>query len=455
MQTRKEHDCLGERALAQDAYYGIHTQRAIENFSVSGYPVSPDLIIAIAQVKKACALTNGELGFLAAEKAQAIAAACDDVCRGELTDAFPLDAMQGGAGTSTNMNVNEVIANRALELLGCRRADYGVIHPIQHVNLHQSTNDVYPTALKIAIIGKLRALSAAVEDIQGVFQKKEKEFHDIVTMGRTEMQAAVPMTLGGIFSGFAGAFARDRWRTFKCEERIRTVNLGGTAVGTGLCAPKRYIFLVIEKLRDVTGLGLARAENLVDNTMNMDPLVEISGILKAHATNVMKVCRDLRMMHMLDEITVPAVQAGSSIMPGKINPVVLECGIQTALKVMHNDGLVAMACAEGTLQINEYLPLISFTMLESLDLLIRLNALLAKHCGDIVGNRAQCACSTAQSETLVTACIPKIGYEKAEEYVAEFRVSGRKDMRAFLSEKLGEETVGEMLHPSNVTKLGY
>jgi aspartate ammonia-lyase len=286
---RIEKDLLGELAVPRDAYWGIHTQRAVNNFSISGMKVNAGLISALAQTKKACTLANLETGHLTPEKGKTIIAACDDIAAGRLSDQFPVDALQGGAGTSTNMNVNEVIANRAIELQGGKKGNYDFIHPLEDVNLHQSTNDVYPTALKVAAIFKLRDLSNAVSGLQGAFQEKEKEFAAIVKMGRTELQEALPITLGAEFSAFAEAFSRDRWRIFKCEERLRVVNLGGTAVGTGLAAPRDYIFLVIEKLREVTGLGLSRGENILGETANADSFVEVSGILKAHAVNLIKI----------------------------------------------------------------------------------------------------------------------------------------------------------------------
>jgi aspartate ammonia-lyase len=323
--TRTEHDLLGSRELPADAYAGIHTARARENFSLSGYPVPASLLHAFGLVKKACALANRDLGFLKPAVADAMVQACEEVAAGAFDEHLALDALQGGAGTSTNMAVNEVVANRALEILGRAKGDYDTIHPILHVNLHQSTNDVYPTAAKVAAIGRLRTLSEAAASLQNVFQKKEKEFDGILTMGRTEWEDAVPITLGRQFASFADAVARDRWRTFKCEERLRVVNLGGTAVGSGLTAPRSYIFLAAEKLRAVTGLGLTRAENLMDQTANADPFVEVSGSLNAMATNLAKIARDLRFLHSRGELRLPAVQAGSSVMPGKINPVIPEC----------------------------------------------------------------------------------------------------------------------------------
>ena len=289
---RVEHDMLGEKEVPATVYWGIHTQRALENFPFASGRVPFELIRAMAMVKRAAAGANRDLGYLSAEKAAAIITACDEIMAGQLTDQFPLDALQGGAGTSTHMNVNEVIANRGLEILGRDKGDYAGLHPLQDVNLHQSTNDVYPTAVKVAAILELKRLSDAIALLQGALQRKEKEFADIIKLGRTEMQDAVPITLGSEFSGWAEAVARDRWRTFKCEERLRVVNIGGTAVGTGIGAPRDYIFLVIEKLREATGLGLSRAENLVGETANADTFVEVSGILKAHMVNILKMSNE-------------------------------------------------------------------------------------------------------------------------------------------------------------------
>jgi aspartate ammonia-lyase len=319
------------------------------------------------------------------------------------------------------MNLNEVIANRAAELLGGERGT-GLVHPVEDVNLHQSTNDVYPTAVKIAAIFLLRELSQAIAKLQGSFQKKEKEFAAIVKMGRTELQEAVPITLGAEFSAFGEALSRDRWRTFKCEERLRVVNIGGTAVGTGLSSPRSFIFLVIEKLRDLTGLGLSRGENLLDATANTDPFVEVSGILKAHASNLIKIANDLRLLNFLGEIELPKLQAGSSIMPGKVNPVMLEAAIQGAIKVMANDFIVAEACSRSTFQINEFLPLLAHSLLESLDILIRVNSLLADHVEAVAANEARCRQYFDQSPMIITAFLPHIGYDRVNGQIGRAHV---------------------------------
>ncbi len=375
-ETRIEKDQLGEMNIPKEAYYGIHTARAMDNFKISGRTVNSSLIKTIALVKKAAAETNHELKYLTDNKVKAIVTVCDEIIDGGLTGEFLVDALAGGAGTSVNMNLNEVIANRAIEILGGKKGEYSVVDPFKDVNLHQSTNDVYPTALKIACIYSLRTLSAKITALQGAFQRKEKEFAAIIKIGRTEMQEAVPITLGFEFSAFAEAVGRDRWRTFKSEERLRVVNLGGTAVGTGMGAPKSYIFQVIEKLRALSGLGISRNENVMDSTANTDSFVEVSGIMKAHAVNLIKIADDLRLLNLLGEIKLPEVQAGSSIMPGKINPVIAEAVIQTGLKVIANDGIVTAASTRGTLQINEFMPVIADAILETLDLLININDIL-------------------------------------------------------------------------------
>ena len=459
MRYRVEKDMLGEKQVAENAYWGIHTQRAFENFRVSGSCVNAGLIKALVLVKKAAASVNRDLKYLDGKKADAIISACDEMIEGIekcfFLGEFPVDALQGGAGTSANMNVNEVIANRAIELLGGRKGDYSLVNPIEDVNLHQSTNDVYPTALKVACISGLRELSASIEKTQGAFQKKEKEFAGIVKIGRTELQEAVPITLGAEFSAFAEAFGRDRWRTFKCEERLRVVNIGGTAVGTGLTAPRSYIFLVIEKLREVTGLGLSRGENLLDATADTDPFVEVSGILKAHAANLIKISNDLRLMNLLGEIELPKAQAGSSIMPGKVNPVILEAAVQAGTKVIANDLIVTEACSRSSLQINEFMPLLAHAMLESLDISLNINNMLAPHIEGIKADAEKCREYFDKSPVIITAFLPSVGYERAEALLKEFSSSVKKNLREFLVEKLGKDAVDKILSPHNLASLGY
>ena len=422
---RIEHDSLGEQPIPADALYGIHTARALANFEVAGAPVAGELIAALAQVKLACARTNQDLGFLPADKAEAIVAACREIASGAHREAIRVDALQGGAGTSLNMNLNEVIANLAEERLGGRRGEYRLVHPLDHVNLHQSTNDVFPTALKVAAIGLLRQLEKTIAALQSAFQDKEREFAAIVKMGRTQLQDACPMTLGAECSAWAEALGRDRWRVFKCEERLRVVNLGGTAIGTGLTAPRDYIFLATEKLREETKLGLSRAENLVDATQNLDPFVEVSGILKAHAVNLFKISSDLRLLASgpragLGELILPAVQVGSSVMPGKVNPVICEAVAQAAMQAIGQDASITLAAQSGQLELNAVPPLIAHALWGSLALLARTNTRFRERC--IMGlqaNRERCAELVERSWASVTALVPALGYETAASLARE------------------------------------
>jgi aspartate ammonia-lyase len=455
MTTRTEKDMLGSMEIPAHDYAGIHAARARANFALTAQGVPVPLMHAFGEVKLACAAANTELGYLEPETGGAIAEACREMAGGAFDGEFRLDALQGGAGTSTNMCANEILANRALELLDRPRGDYERIHPLHHVNLHQSTNDVYPTAVKVAGVRLLKELSRLVEELQNQLQRKEKQFDGIPTMGRTEWVDAVPVTLGRQFSSFADAIARDRWRTFKCEERLRVVNLGGTAVGNGLTAPQSYIFLASEKLRQQTGLGLSRAENLMDATANIDPVVEVCGILKALAANLMKICRDLRLLHFTGEIRLPPVQAGSSIMPGKVNPVVLESVIQVAIKAKANETMVTECACLGTQQINEFMPLVALAFLESLEILGKACAVLAGHVAGMEADSGRCRVLMADAPALITAFLPLLGYERAGRLASQFRASGRTNFRQFLNEQLGAEVVERVLSPESLNALGY
>ncbi len=415
---RKEHDILGTIEIHKDSYTGIHTHRAMENFAVSGYNIDEDLIKAYGLVKLACQKTiNDDENN---NNKDAIIKACEELTEGKLSQYIVVDALQGGAGTSLNMNVNEVIANRALEILGSEKGSYNIISPLNDINKYQSTNDTFPTAIKIAAIYKFRALEKATIELQEALQAKEQEFSDIVKIGRTELTEAILTTLGKEFSSYAEAISRDRWRIYKCEERLRVVNIGGTAIGTGLGAPKKYIFKVIENLRELTNIGLARAENLVENTQNADVFSEVSGILKAHATNLIKIASDLKLLSAFGEINLPAVQAGSTIMPGKINPVIAEMITQVGLKVLGNDVIISHASALGQLELNQNLPLIAFTLLESLNLLINANKIFAQKCiNGISANEEEIKTKLSSSTAILTALLQKLGYEKLSEIAEE------------------------------------
>jgi len=438
VQTRRETDWLGEAELPAGTLYGIHTYRALRNFALAGRPVNPALIHAYGAVKLACAETNHELGCWDETVYAAITAACREMLAGRLDSHVKVDALQGGAGTSTNMNVNEVLANRALQLLGRAPGDYAVIHPIEDLNRHQSTNDTYPTALRVAAIGLLRGLEPALVRLIEACQRQEKALERIVKVGRTETQDAVLTTLGRTMAAFAEAFARDRWRVYKCEERLRVVNLGGTAIGTGLTAPRPYIFRVTERLAAITGIGLARAENLIEATQNADALVEVSGILKTLAANLVKVCGDLRFMASgpdagIGELHLAPRQAGSSLMPGKVNPVIPEAVTQAALAVMANDLAVTQAGAAGHLELNPFLPLVADALLGSLDLLTRSVALLAECVDELRADAEACRRHVENSTAIVTALAAALGYQQAEALAREARESGRT-IRALVRE---------------------
>ena len=418
---RTEHDMLGTRSLSDDTLYGLQTLRAKENFITSYHTTNLSLIYAMVQVKKAAALSYRELHPEESQKWDAILCACDRILAGDVDDAFCTSALQGGAGTSTNMNVNEVIANLALTVLGQAPGNYDTIHPLDDVNRRQSTNDVYPTALRIAAIQKLRSLSNTCASLQESLQKKELEFDHIEKLGRTELMDAMEVTLGSEFGAFAQGIARDRWRLYKIEERLRQVNLGGTAVGTGAHADRRYRYLVIEHLRNLTDIGLAAAEYPMDITQNQDVFVEVSGLLKSLAVNLIKIASDLRLMASgpfggLHEITLPALQRGSTIMPGKVNPVIPEMVSQTAMRVIANDTAITLAASNGNFELNAFLPLIADSLLESLELLCETVTLFQKKCIDgIVADEASCLKTLKCSRIDLYHRSTEIGYDKAEE----------------------------------------
>jgi aspartate ammonia-lyase len=458
---RTEHDLLGSRDVPADALHGIYTERAIENFPLALRPVNPALIHAYGAVKLACAQTNHELGSWDDSKAKAIQAACTEMMDGLLDAAIRVDALQGGAGTSTNMNVNEVLANRALQILCRPPGEYQTVSPIEDINLHQSTNDTYPTALKVAAIQSLRLLQGEVVSLLEEFQRKEQEFAHIVKVGRTQLQDAVLITLGREMGAYAEAFARDRWRIYKCEERLRVVNLGGTAIGTGLAAPRQYIFRVVDRLREITNLGLARAENLVECTQNADVFVEVSGILKACATNLLKIATDLRILSSgpdagFGEIHLPPRQAGSSIMPGKVNPVIPEAVSQAAIVVMANDQAIAQACAMGNLELNAFLPLVADALLESLDLLRNACRIFRVHCvAGIEADESRCRTHVEGATASLTAMVEILGYEKAQALATRARAEGKSIREIAVGEGyLTTEQFNRMISPENVARLG-
>lgn len=460
---RVEHDLLGEREVPQDALWGIHTLRAVENFPLSGRRTPSELIHAYGVVKLACARINHAVGAWQADlpKALAVEQASQEMADGKLDVHILVDVLAGGAGTSLNMNVNEVIANRALQLLGGQLGDHARVSPLDDVNLHQSTNDTYPTALRVAAIRLLQQLDGRVVALQEAFQAKEREFVHVVKVGRTELQDAVLTTLGREMGAYAEAVNRDRWRIYKCQERLRVVNLGGTAIGTGIAAPREYVFRVTEELRRLSGLNLARAENLVEATQNADVLVEVSGILKAQATTLIKICNDLRLMSSgpeagLGEIRLPPRQAGSSIMPGKVNPVVPEAVIQAAMKVIGNDLAVTMACASGSLELNPFLPVVADALLDSLRLLSNACRILADEC--VVGieaDEARCRSHVEASTAIATSLLPALGYERISDVLRLAQQTGRTIRQIVIGDGLlSEQVFNELTSPEAVCRLG-
>jgi aspartate ammonia-lyase len=419
--TRLEHDLLGDYQVPTNAYWGVHTARAVDNFPISGVPIGHyrSLIRALAIVKQATAQANFELGELSAEINEAISKACQEVAEGKFDNEFVVDAIQGGAGTSTNMNANEVIANRAIEILGGSKGDYDIVHPLNDVNKSQSTNDVYPTALKLALIFEINELLKAMAHLQGAFQSKADEFKDVIKMGRTQMQDAVPMTLGQEFATFSRMTMEDIQRLQETVPLLREINLGGTAIGTGLNAPVGYAQKACLILSKLSGFDFMVAEDMVEATQDAGVFVMVSGVLKRIAVKLSKTSNDLRLLSSgpragLDEINLPPRQAGSSIMPGKVNPVIPEVVNQIAFAVIGNDVTVTMAAEAGQLQLNAFEPIMCRALMMSITQLRQGCYVLADACvSGITANVEKLRMSVEQSIGLVTVISPLLGYENA------------------------------------------
>jgi aspartate ammonia-lyase len=458
--VRIEHDLLGDREVPDDAYYGVHTLRAKENFQITGTTISayPDLIGALASVKQAAAEANTELGLLAPELRDAIVAACREVRRGSLHDQFVVDVIQGGAGTSTNMNANEVICNRALEILGHQRGEYKYLHPNEHVNMAQSTNDVYPTSIRIATCFAIERLLKAMEYLRAAFSAKAEEFAHLLKIGRTQLQDAVPMTLGQEFSTYAVMIEEDIARLTEAAALIREINLGATAIGTGITAHPEYAGKALAALRDITGLDLSTAPNLIEATQDCGAFVQLSGVLKRIAVKLSKSCNDLRLLSSgpragLGEINLPPMQAGSSIMPGKVNPVIPEVVNQVAFEVFGNDVTVTFAAEAGQLQLNAFEPIIANALFRSFKHLTNACMTLADLCvKGITANPAKLEESIERSIALVTALNPIIGYKQATEVAAEAFANGTNVREVVLGRKLmTEDELNEALRHEVLT----
>ena len=458
---RVEHDLLGDRKVPAEAYYGVHTLRAVENFPITGTPISiyPDLIRALAQIKLAAAKANEQLGLLEAPLAQAIVAACQEVIAGKLHEQFVVDVIQGGAGTSTNMNANEVIANRALEIMGHAKGEYQHLHPNQHVNMSQSTNDVYPSALKLATYVGIFRLVDALAYLRRTFERKAEEFKDVLKMGRTQLQDAVPMTLGQEFSTYAVMLGEDEERLKEAALLIREINLGATAIGTGINAHPDYAPLVCRLLAETSGVPVITAPNLVEATQDCGSFVQLSGVLKRVAVKLSKTCNDLRLLSSgpragFGEINLPPRQAGSSIMPGKVNPVIPEVVNQIAFEVIGNDQTVTFAAEAGQLQLNAFEPIIAHSLFKSVTHLRQGCLTLADRCVDgITANRDALRARVENSIGIVTALNPYIGYASATSVAAEALESGKGVAEIVLARGLmSRAELDDVLRPEVLTQ---
>jgi aspartate ammonia-lyase len=459
---RIEHDFLGSKEIPDGAYYGINTARALENFGGNGEITDRYFIKAYLLVKKAAALVNADIGSLNEDKAQAISHAIDALIEKSLYDDIRVNPLSGGAGTSVNMNINEVIANHALEMAGMQKGEYSFLHPLDDVNMHQSTNDTFPTALRTAMLFYLDDLERSLISLQGSLQSAEKEFSDVVKLGRTELQDALPITVGMQFSAYAEAVGRDRWRIFKSRERIKTVNLGGTAIGTGFNAPQEYIFRVAEKLKQLTGLNISRAENLVDATQNLDQIVEVAGMVKTTAVNLMKISGDLRLLSSgpeggIGEFILPEMQEGSTIMPGKVNPVMCEFITQSCLMVFANDQALSTAAAMGNLELNQFFPLVAHLVLKNMRLVLDAAAGLDnKVVRGIKLNKENITKNASSAVAVLTYLSQIIGHDKAA-IVYETYKKTKKPVRDIIIETGIMDAVkyDELMAPDRIRMMGF
>jgi aspartate ammonia-lyase len=456
---RREHDLLGERDVPADAYYGIQTLRAVENFHLADLSIShfPILVRALAMVKKAAAIANQRCGLLPEPKATAITKACDDVIAGTLDHAFVVDLFQGGAGTSSNMNMNEVIANRALEYLGHARGQYAFLHPNDDVNMSQSTNDVYPTAIRLAIILSRFEVSEGLDRLIAAFTAKAEDFAGIVKIGRTQLQDAVPISLGQEFSAFATTLREDRARVEEAANLFREINLGGTAVGTRLNADPIYATYAVAELSKISGVEFVQSENLLEASWDTGAYVLFSSILKRIAVKLSKIANDLRLLSSgpragFGEIRLPPMQPGSSIMPGKVNPVIPEAVNQVCFQVIGNDLTVTLAAEAGQLQLNAFEPVIIYNILTSMRLIARAMNHLASRCVDgITANELQCRRGADASVALATALIPLIGYERAVEIAKAALASGQTVLEVAAQAGLDPLLLARVLDPLSMT----
>lgn len=460
-QVRIEKDFLGEKEVPVDAYYGVQTIRAVENFPITGYRIHEELIIGLAMVKKAAALANMDVKHLYEGIGKPIVQAADEIINGKMHDQFIVDPIQGGAGTSINMNANEVIANRALEILGHEKGKYNEVSPNSHVNMSQSTNDAFPTALHIATLNLIEKLLKTMDYMKEVFQQKAQEFDHIIKMGRTHLQDAVPIRLGQEFAAYARVLERDIKRIQQSRQHLYEVNMGATAVGTGLNAEPRYIENVVKYLAEISGLPLVGAEHLVDATQNIDAYAEVSAALKINMMSMSKIANDLRLMASgpragLGEISLPARQPGSSIMPGKVNPVMPEMINQVAFQVLGNDHTISLATEAGQLELNVMEPVLAFNLLQSLSIMNNAFRAFTDYClSGIKANEERLKDYVERSVGLITAVNPHIGYEVASRIAREAILNGKQVRElCLLYDVLTEEELDLILNPYEMTEPG-
>ncbi|WP_209341121.1 aspartate ammonia-lyase [Flavonifractor sp. AGMB03687] len=461
VQYRSEHDSVGEKAVPKDVYYGVQSLRAAENFHITGLTMHPELINSIAEIKKASAITNLEIGLLDKRVAEAIVHACDEIVSGKLHEAFIVDPIQGGAGTSLNMNANEVIANRAIELLGGQKGDYTLVNPNDHVNYGQSTNDVFPSAGKLTVLKLLVRAQIQLERLYKALDAKAAEFDDVLKMGRTQMQDAVPIRLGQEFRAYSEAIRRDIARFERAKDEMRCLNMGGTAIGTGINADEQYLRRIIPNLSKVTGLSLVQAFDLIDATQNLDEFVAVSGAVKTCAVNLSKMSNDLRLMSSgprcgFGEINLPPKQNGSSIMPGKVNPVIPEVVNQVAFNIIGNDMTVTMAAEAGQLELNAFEPIIFYNLIQSVETLTYAVHTFVDNCvTGITANRERCRDLVENSVGIITALCPHVGYEKAAQLAKQAIETGASVRKLILDEGLlDQEALDKILDPYSMTEPG-
>lgn len=461
VEWRTEKDSIGTKEVPEDVYYGVQSLRAAENFRITGLSMHPEVINSLAQIKKAAAITNCEVGLLDKKIAEAIVQACDEITAGKLHDEFIVDPIQGGAGTSINMNANEVIANRAIEILGGEKGDYSIVHPNDHVNCGQSTNDVIPTAGKITSLKLLKNAKKELERLYEALCAKAKEFDAIIKMGRTQMQDAVPIRLGQEFQAYSAAIRRDITRMETAQEEMKCLNLGGTAIGTGINADEKYLKRIVPNLAEITGMDLVQAYDLIDATQNLDPFVAVSGAVKACAVTLSKIANDFRLMSSgprcgFAEINLPAKQNGSSIMPGKVNPVIPEVVNQVAFNIIGNDVTITMAAEAGQLELNAFEPITFYCLFQSIDTLAYAVETFVNNCvTGITANEERCKELVENSVGIVTALSPHVGYAKAAAIAKEAINTGTSVRKLILKEGiLTEAELEEILDVKGMTEPG-